>query len=140
MDSSYLIAKNFSYETKISFQRDFGHSYEIEQELSLLANKRVTVNFSACYVPISRGVMTINHSFPLKTVNRNDLLELYNDFYKEEFFIKIIDLPKDKQAAWNYLPYPWIAAVSATNFYHIGLDIDEVRNRIVIYSVIDSIY
>ncbi|MCL2352180.1 MAG: N-acetyl-gamma-glutamyl-phosphate reductase [Firmicutes bacterium] len=118
---------------------DHRHSYEIEQELSLLAAKKVTVNFSACYIPISRGVMTINHAFPLKTVRRGDLLDLYKDFYAGEFFIKIIDLPKDKKAAWNYLPYPWIAAVSATNFCHIGLDVDEGRNRIVVYSALDSV-
>ena len=115
------------------------HSYEIEQELSLLVNKKVVINFSACYIPVSRGVMTINHAFPIKTINRGDLLELYEDFYRNEFFVQIIDLPKNEQAAWNYLPYPWIAAVSATNFCHIGLDIDERRNRIVVYSVLDSI-
>ena len=115
------------------------HSYEIEQELSLLAGDKVIINFSSCYIPISRGVMTINHSFPTKSVKRGDLLELYKDFYKNDFFIKIIDLPQNKQAAWNYLTYPWIAAVSATNFCHIGLDIDERRNRIVVYSVLDSI-
>ena len=115
------------------------HSYEIEQELSLLAKQKVVINFSACYIPISRGVMTINHAFPTKSVSRKDLLALYNDFYRDEFFVKVIDLPKDEKAAWNYLPYPWIAAVSATNFCHIGLDIDEKRNRIVVYSVLDSI-
>jgi N-acetyl-gamma-glutamyl-phosphate reductase common form len=115
------------------------HSYEIEQELSLLANKKVVINFSACYVPISRGVMTINHAFPLNSVSRRDVLNLYQDFYKDEFFVKILDLPKDGKAAWNYLPYPWIAAVSATNFCHIGIDVDEKRNRIVVYSVLDSI-
>jgi len=118
---------------------DHRHSYEIEQELSLLSDKKVIIHFSSCYIPISRGVMTINHTFPIETVNRKNLLELYQDFYKDEFFVKIIDLPKDKQAAWNYLPYPWIAAVSATNFCHIGLDVDERRNRIVVYSVLDSI-
>ncbi|MDR1689796.1 MAG: N-acetyl-gamma-glutamyl-phosphate reductase [Clostridiales bacterium] len=115
------------------------HSYEIEQELSLLANKKVVINFSACYVPISRGVMTINHAFPLNSITRRDVLNLYQDFYKDEFFVKILDLPKDNNAAWNYLPYPWIAAVSATNFCHIGIDVDEKRNRIVIYSALDSI-
>jgi len=118
---------------------DHRHSYEIEQELSLLSNKKVTINFSACYIPISRGVMTINHAFPLKSVSRKTLLELYQEFYKKEYFVKIIDIPKSKQTSWNYLPYPWIAAVSATNFCHIGLDIDEKRNRIVVYSVLDSI-
>jgi N-acetyl-gamma-glutamylphosphate reductase len=75
----------------------------------------------------------------VKALNRKGLLDLYKDFYKDEYFIKIIDIPKDKNASWNYLPYPWVAAVSATNFCHIGLDIDESRNRIVVYSVLDSI-
>jgi len=118
---------------------DHRHSYEIEQELSLLAAKKVTVNFSACYVPISRGILTINHCFPSRGVKRGELLDLYKDFYKDEFFIKIIDIPRDESASWNYLPYPWVAAVSATNFCHIGIDIDEARNRIVVYSVLDSI-
>ena len=115
------------------------HSYEIEQELGLLAGRDVIINFSSCYIPISRGVMTISHAFPVKNTNRKELLELYKEFYKEEFFVKVIDLPKDGKAAWNYLPYPWIAAVSATNFCHIGLDMDEKRNRIVVYSVLDSV-
>ena len=118
---------------------DHRHTYEIEQELSLLAGERVTINFSACYIPISRGILTINHCFPAKALNRKGLLELYKEFYKDEYFIKIIDIAKDENAAWNYLPYPWLAAVSATNFCHIGLDIDEKRNRIVVYSVLDSI-
>lgn len=63
--------------------------------------------------------MTINHAFPLKSVSRKELLDLYKDFYKDKFFVKIIDLPKDKQATWNYITYPWIAAVSAANFCHI---------------------
>ena len=118
---------------------DHRHSYEIEQELSLLAKEKVTINFSACYIPISRGILTINHCFPNKHLKRDDLLDLYQSFYQDEFFIKIIDIPKNKDASWNYLPYPWVAAVSATNFCHIGLDIDEKRNRIVVYSVLDSI-
>ncbi|MCL2883868.1 MAG: N-acetyl-gamma-glutamyl-phosphate reductase [Oscillospiraceae bacterium] len=118
---------------------DHRHSYEIEQELSLLAKKKVTIHFSACYVPISRGIITVNHAFPLKSVSRKEVLEIYKTFYKDAFFVKIIDLPKTQQAAWDYLPYPWLAAVSATNFCHIGLDVDEKRNRIVVYSALDSI-
>ena len=115
------------------------HSYEIEQELGLLTDKKIVINFSSCYIPISRGVMTISHAFPTKAVKRDELLALYKAFYRDEFFVKVIDLPKDQKAAWNYLPYPWIAAVSATNFCHIGLDVDEKRNRVVVYSVLDSI-
>jgi N-acetyl-gamma-glutamyl-phosphate reductase common form len=118
---------------------DHRHSYEIEQELSGLAGEAITVHFSTCYVPVSRGILTISHCFPIQKTNRNELLALYKEFYKDAYFVKIIDIPKDERSSFNYLPYPWIAAVSATNFCHIGLDVDERRGRIVVYSVLDSI-
>ncbi len=52
---------------------------------------------------------------------------------------KVFDIPKDPNATWQYVPYPWVAAVSGTNFCHIGLDIDERRSRIVVFSVLDSV-
>ena len=68
-----------------------------------------------------------------KPGNRKDLLDIYN-----EFFIKIFNLPREKTSGWQYQPYPWVAAVSGTNFCHIGFDIDEKCNRIVIFSVLDN--
>ncbi|MBN2443651.1 MAG: N-acetyl-gamma-glutamyl-phosphate reductase [Spirochaetales bacterium] len=118
---------------------DHRHTYEMEQELGLLAGKKVTINFTSYYVPISRGILTTSHSFPTGTAKRKEILELYKEFYKDEFFVKIIDIPKQENVSWNYLPYPWVAAVSATNFCHIGLDVDEKRNRIVVFSTLDSI-
>ena len=79
------------------------------------------------------------HCFPKKPTNRQKLLELYREFYADEFFIKIFDLPKDPGASWQFKPYPWVSATSGTNFCHIGLDIDEKRGRIVVFSALDSI-
>ncbi|MGE5631462.1 MAG: hypothetical protein ACM3TR_10235 [Caulobacteraceae bacterium] len=53
------------------------HLYEIEQELGLIANEKVTVNFTSYYIPISRGILTANHCFPNRTIKREELLELY---------------------------------------------------------------
>jgi N-acetyl-gamma-glutamylphosphate reductase len=33
----------------------------------------------------------------------------------------------------------WVAAVSGSNYCHIGFDVDEKRKRIVVFSVLDSI-
>ncbi len=118
---------------------DHRHTYEMEQELRQLNSSNVMVHFTTTYVPITRGILDICHCFPNKKVNRDELISLYKDFYKNEFFIKIIDLPKEQGASWQYLPYPWVAAVSGTNFCHIGLDVDEKRRRIVVFSVLDSI-
>jgi N-acetyl-gamma-glutamylphosphate reductase len=72
-------------------------------------------------------------------VNRDELIDLYKAYYQNEVFVKIIDLPKEQGASWQYIPYPWVAAVSGTNYCHIGLDVDEKRDRIVVFNVLDSI-
>lgn len=118
---------------------DHRHTYEIEQELSLIGNTKVSVHFTTTYVPITRGILDICHCFPTVKLGRNELIDLYKEFYKDEFFVKIIDLPKDESASWQYAPYPWVAAVSGTNYCHIGLDVDERRGRIVVFCVLDSI-
>jgi len=118
---------------------DHRHTYEIEQELAALAGGPVTVHFSSIYVPITRGILAVCHCFPKKAVKRMDLLDLYRSFYREEYFIKIFDLPVDPGASWRHHAYPWSAAVAGTNYCHIGLDTDEKRGRIVVFSVLDSV-
>lgn len=118
---------------------DHRHTYEMEQELGLLADSKVTVHFTTSYVPITRGILDICHCFPSQKISREELLDIYKEFYKNEFFVKIIDQPKEEGVSWQYVPYPWVAAVSGTNFCHIGLDVDESRGRIVVFSVLDSI-
>ncbi|WP_074782942.1 N-acetyl-gamma-glutamyl-phosphate reductase [Clostridium homopropionicum] len=115
------------------------HTYEIEQELGIIGDSKVIVHFTTTYVPITRGILAICHCFPKTKVSRTELLDLYKEYYKDEYFIKIIDIPKEENASWQYVPYPWVNSVSGTNYCHIGLDIDEKRNRIVVFSVLDSI-
>ena len=115
------------------------HTYEMEQELSLLAGKDVSVHFTPLYVPIVRGILDICHVFPKTRVTRTALLDLYQDFYRNEDFVLIYDLPKEEKAGWQYKPYPWVSAVAGTNYCYIGLDVDEARGRIVVFSVLDSI-
>lgn len=118
---------------------DHRHTYEMEQQLSSFSNEKITIHFTPTYVPISRGILDVCHAFPIQKVERSMLLDCYRTFYKDEFFIRIFDLPRGEKSSWQYKPYPWVAAVSGTNFCHIGLDYDERRERIVVFSVLDSI-
>lgn len=115
------------------------HTYEMEQELSLLANKQVSVHFTPVYVPIVRGILDVCYAFPRRNITRDALLEFYRDFYQDDEFIKIYDSPKEDNASWQYRPYPWVSAVAGTNYCYIGLDVDEERGRIVVFSVLDSL-
>lgn len=117
---------------------DHRHTYEMEQELGRLGGE-VTVHFTPAYIPITRGILAICHCFPLKPMRREELLDLYRESYDREPFVKVFDQPKEPEASWQYRPYPWVAAVSGTNFCHVGIDVDERRGRIVVFSVLDSI-
>lgn len=118
---------------------DHRHTYEMEQELGNLTGATMFVHFTSSYVPITRGILAICHCFPRQPINRDELLDIFREFYRNEFFIKVFDMPKDPQASWQYRPYPWVSAVSGTNFCHIGLDVDETRKRLVVFSVLDSV-
>ncbi len=115
------------------------HTHEMEQELGALSKGKVKVHFTPVYVPIVRGILDVCHVFPKKKVTRTKLLGLYKEFYKNEYFVKVYDLPKEQGVSWQYKPYPWVNSVSGTNFSYIGLDVDETRDRIVVFSVLDSI-
>lgn len=115
------------------------HTFEMEQELSRLASKPVNVHFTPTYVPIVRGILDVCHVFPTHAVKRDDLLDLYRDFYRDQPFVLVYDLPKEAGASWQYKPYPWVSVVAGTNYCYLGLDVDEKRGRVVVFSVLDSI-
>jgi N-acetyl-gamma-glutamyl-phosphate reductase len=118
---------------------DHRHIYEMEQELARLAPDRVCIHFTPAYAPITRGILSIIHTFPRQKMTRTELFDLYREAYEDEYFIKIVDAEIQENTAWQYLPYPWVAAVSGTNFCHIGFDVDTRRKSIVIFSVLDSV-
>jgi N-acetyl-gamma-glutamyl-phosphate reductase common form len=115
------------------------HTFEMEQELGILARKPVKVHFTPTYVPIVRGILDVCHAFPTAPVTRQELIDLYRSFYEGQPFVLVYDRPKDESTSWQYKPYPWVSAVAGTNYCYIGLDVDERRGRIVVFSVLDSI-
>ncbi len=118
---------------------DHRHSYEMEQELSRLTDDEVCIHFTPTYVPVTRGILNICHAFNLESVSRKNLLALYREFYEGHPFIRIYDLPVDKNDAWQYRAYPWVSTVAGTNYCYIGMEVDEKRNRVVVFSVLDSL-
>jgi N-acetyl-gamma-glutamyl-phosphate reductase len=118
---------------------DHRHTYEMEQELSGVAGARVVVHFSPYYAPFSRGILANCHGFLTRKVSRADVLALYRDFYRGEYFVRVLDLEKEPNVSWQYLPYPSVAAVAGSNFVQIGADMDERRGRVVAFSALDNL-
>src|SRR5215468_10689943 len=115
------------------------HTYEMEQELTGVAHRRVRVHFTPCYVPIVRGIVDICRCFPAEPVSRAQLLEMFRHFYQGQPFVKVYDQPQDADDAWQYKPYPWVSAVAGTNYCYVGMDVDEERHSIVVMAVLDSV-
>ncbi|MFQ5646599.1 MAG: N-acetyl-gamma-glutamyl-phosphate reductase [bacterium] len=104
-----------------------GHTPEIEQELGLLAGSRVTVTFLPHIVPISRGILSTIILKPTSKMNKHDLVDLYDEFYRDEPLVSAsTDLPE-------------ISMVTNTNRCQIGLNLDKRNNLIIITSVIDNL-
>jgi N-acetyl-gamma-glutamyl-phosphate reductase common form len=119
---------------------DLLDTYEIEEQLSSLSDReKVSVSLTPIYVPINRGILAISHCFLKSKIPRQDLTHLYMDFFKNEYFIKFLYLPKESKNTWQYLPYSWISAVAKTNFCYVSFDLDENRDRITVFSVLDSL-
>jgi len=101
------------------------HMPEIEQIASDVAGKKVTVLFQPHVGPFDRGILSTVYCQPKQKVSSEQLLQLYNDFYEDEPFVRI---RKDA---------PAVKDVAGTNYCHIF--VTNVKGRIVCFSAIDNL-
>jgi len=98
------------------------HKYEMEQFL------KTKISFTPHVIDTFQGMLCTAHILLKKGTNKEQIIKLFEDFYKEQPFIKIV---KDK--------IPEIKDIQKTNYCHIGgFEIDE-NNQLVIIAVIDNL-
>jgi len=105
------------------------HIPEIEQELSLLAGKPLSVTFTPHLVPMDRGILSTVYATPKKLATTESLVKLYQKFYAGEPFVRV--LPKGS--------LPSTAFVRGSNFCDIAPLVDTRTGRIIIISAIDNL-
>lgn len=105
------------------------HTPEIEQELSFLAGKKITVNFTPHLLPVDRGILTTIYAPLKKSISEDVLFDIYNKAYKIEPFVTVL----------GKNTYPNIKNVRGTNFCHIGLKINERTKTLVVITAIDNL-
>jgi N-acetyl-gamma-glutamyl-phosphate reductase len=103
------------------------HTPEIEEFLSSISNSDVNLTFSPHLLPIQRGMLSTIYVKFKNQVKKENLYDMYNNFYKDSFFVRIKD------------EIPAVNNVRGTNFCDIGFEIDERNNRVIIISVIDNL-
>ena len=104
------------------------HTPEIEQGLTALAGKPVQVTFIPQVIPIHRGMLTVLHVVPKKKLSEQQLVKIYQDFYRKEPFVEI--LPAGT--------LPEIRPVVLTNKCVIGFSSDSAPT-ISIFSALDNL-
>ena len=105
------------------------HTPEIEQELSALAGRQVTVSFTPHLIPMNRGILTTIYARFSHETNAAQLHALYEEFYKQEPFVRL--LPPGR--------FPNVRNVRGSNFCDIGVYADPRTGRAVVVTAIDNL-
>ena len=105
------------------------HIPEMEQELSKLAGRNVTVSFTPHLLPVSRGIVSTMYAGLTADIDLDAMHRLYRQTYDAEHFVRLC--PKGSLPATQH--------VRGGNFCDIGLALDRRANRIIVVSVIDNI-
>lgn len=103
------------------------HTPEIEQELSKASLENVMISFTPHLVPMNRGILSTCYSSLKTDMTTTEVIALYRAFYKDDYFIKIINgMPETR----------W---VRGSNLCHIGIKVDKRTKRVIIVSAIDNL-
>lgn len=105
------------------------HTPEIEEIIKEWDERLNYVTFTPHLAPMTRGIMSTMYMTATKKVTENQLIEMYKEMYKDDYFIRIR----------NQGEYPTTKDVSGSNFCDISITYDERTNRITIISVIDNL-
>jgi N-acetyl-gamma-glutamyl-phosphate reductase len=105
------------------------HNSEIEEQLSAIAGKTVLAGFTPHLAPFKRGMSATIYTKAKKALSPGDLADIYNMYYKNEYFIRI----KEEGNT------PSVKAVAGTNFADIMPIYDKRLNRIIVVSAIDNL-
>ncbi|MDR2940872.1 MAG: N-acetyl-gamma-glutamyl-phosphate reductase [Clostridiales bacterium] len=104
------------------------HTPEIEETLSYMYSGEVRVTFVPHLLPVNRGILSTIYCDNIKNYSLSQIYNLYTDFYKDEFFVRVLPLG----GAAN------ISNITHSNFCDISLHVDEHTNRIIVVSAIDN--
>ncbi len=101
------------------------HIPEMEDILKAVGDKDFSVRFTPHILPVSRGMISTIH---FKTnLSRDDLKEVYRDYYKDEPFVRFCENP------------PHIKHVIGSNFTDIFIDKDERTGYGIVVTAIDNL-
>ena len=103
------------------------HGPEIQEKLRKFSD--VGVSFTPHLVPVIRGILSTAHTFPIEDITSSYVKELYDDYYADEPFVRILDVSE----------IPKLSSVRGSNYCHIGSFDKDENGRLVVASSIDNL-
>lgn len=103
------------------------HEPEMEQELAKMAGGPVDILFVPHLAPMTRGIFSTIYARLRETADTEEVLALYNEYYRGEPFIRL--LPAGEA--------PQTRHVSGSNFCDIGMAV--VGSTLILLSAIDNL-
>jgi N-acetyl-gamma-glutamyl-phosphate reductase len=85
------------------------------------------VGFLPHLVPMNRGILAAGHVRPTRAVREQELRELYDEAYADEYFVELVDAP------------PSTGHVRGSNFVRVYWQLDARTGRITTVSVEDNL-
>ena len=106
------------------------HTPEIEQICSELSRQEVRVQFTPHLIPMVRGILsTVYATLRDPGLVREDLITIYNAFYRSSAFVQILPNGIYPQTKW----------ACGTNLCYIGIEVDPRTGRVIVMSAIDNL-
>ena len=105
------------------------HTPEIEEQLGYACGHPVVLNFTPHLVPMNRGILATEYAKLTKDVSYEDVKAVYEKYYKDEKFIRLLDEGVYPETKW----------VEGSNYVDIGFKIDERTGRIIMIGAIDNL-
>ena len=106
------------------------HTPEIEQICSSLARQDVKVQFTPHLIPMARGILaTVYATLRDPGLVKEDLITIYNAFYRLSSFVRILPNGVYPQTKWSW----------GTNLCYIGIQVDSRTGRVIVMSAIDNL-
>ena len=105
------------------------HLSEIEEQLSVFAGEKVTIQFTPHLVPLNRGIITTIYVDLAQKIGGASIDSIYEKAYGDEPFVRLLG---DKL-------FPDTKNVTGTNFIDIAWRLDPRTRRLILMSAIDNL-
>jgi N-acetyl-gamma-glutamyl-phosphate reductase len=105
------------------------HLSEIEEQLSIFAEKKITIQFTPHLVPVNRGIISTIYVDLSKKIAADSIAFIYEKAYADAPFVRLLGGDR----------YPDTKNVTGTNFIDIAWRLDMRTGRVILMSAIDNI-